>query len=281
MRLLALCLVAFALAPSFGFAQEPQSSHTHSCDLLAASPFDRARPADVAGILIEKVDAKAALPVCQNALAAEPDNIRLLFEMGRIFHLMNNYDQARAFYEAAANRGYATAQHNLAILYESGYGGLEKSDREAARLYKLAADQLNSAGQYRLGKFYAEGRGGLAKDEAEAARLFKLAADQGNAYGQVYLGRLYESGRGGLPKSEEEAVRLYQQAADQGNADGEFNLGRMYQFGRGVSEDRLQAMNLYRKAAEQGNLFARAAILNVETAQSPFGRARPVPYLDR
>jgi TPR repeat protein len=72
----------------------------------------------------------------------------------------------------------------------NGFGGLEKDDREAARLHKLAADQGNARGQANLGVFYEQGRGGLAKDEREAARLYKLAADQGSEYAQNALKRL-------------------------------------------------------------------------------------------
>jgi TPR repeat protein len=59
----------------------------------------------------------------------------------------------------------------------NGRGGLEKDDREAARLFKLAADQGNAGGQNYLAVFYANGRGGLEQDDREAARLYKLAAE--------------------------------------------------------------------------------------------------------
>jgi TPR repeat protein len=300
-------LIALAFMPSSGFAQDSQSLLTRNCELLAASPFDRTRPPDIAGIAREKVDTQAALPACQQALAADPDNLRLLFEMGRISEFLKDYDKARAFYEMAVTRGHATAHYNLGTLYMRGYGGLEKNEREAARLFKLAADQLNAAGQYGLARFYADGlggfakdeqeavrfyklaadqgyadalyglagfyaagRGGLAKDDREAARLYKLAADQGDALGQAVLGTYYETGRGGFQKSEEEAVRLYRLAADQGNASGQFNLGTMYLAGRGVTRDYTQATSLFQRAADQGHEGAKAWLLeNQSTIKSP------------
>lgn len=40
----------------------------------------------------------------------------------------------------AVEKGYANAQFNLGLLYESGLG-VEKSNAEALRLYTLAAEQ--------------------------------------------------------------------------------------------------------------------------------------------
>jgi TPR repeat protein len=127
----------------------------------------------------------------------------------------------------AAEQGNASAQVNLAVLYENGLGGLPKDDREAARLYKLAADQGNALAQVSLGVFYETGRGGLPKNDREAARLYKLAADQGNAAGEAYLGIFYEEGRGGLRKDDREASRLFKLAADQGNVYARAGLKRL------------------------------------------------------
>ncbi len=44
--------------------------------------------------------------------------------------------------------------------------------------------------QVNLGFFYSKGHGGLQKDERETARLYKLAADQGDAESQSALERL-------------------------------------------------------------------------------------------
>ncbi len=84
----------------------------------------------------------------------------------------------------------AAATVRLALPSANGLGGLQKDDREAARLYRLAADQGNANAQANLGFFYEKGRGGLPKDDREAARLYKLAADRGNEYAQAALKRL-------------------------------------------------------------------------------------------
>jgi TPR repeat protein len=127
--------------------------------------------------------------------------------------------------------GLTFAQTSLGVFYEQGRGGLEKDDREAARLYKLAADQGYANAQSNLGNIYRDGRGSLPKDDREAARFYKLAADQGNTFAQASLGVFYEQGRGGLPKDDREAARLYKLAADQGNANAQAALKRLAPWG--------------------------------------------------
>jgi TPR repeat protein len=209
LRLVLVLGLAIAAAPAMPSPAAPQSGLdtaqrqsqlTRICDLLAASPYDRQRPADIPGVAPEKLDVAAAKPACQAAVGASPGNPRLLFELGRALTTGKEDTEARTLYEKAAAQGYAAAQTSLGVFYASGRGGLAKNDEEAARLYKLAADQGFAAAQNRLGVFYELGYGGLAKNDQEAARLYKLAADQGLAEAQANLGRFYELRHGGLAR---------------------------------------------------------------------------------
>jgi TPR repeat protein len=183
-------LTALVIVP---FASRGQDAPTRACDLVAASPYDLTRPADIPGVRFDKVDPAAALPVCEVALTADPENPRLLFQMGRILQANKDDGQARTFYEKAAARGHAGAQNNLGVFYTNGRGGLPKNEEEAVRFYKLAADQGELNSLYAVGSFYATGRGGLPRNDEEAARLFKLTADGGIAFAQNYLGIFYET----------------------------------------------------------------------------------------
>jgi TPR repeat protein len=226
--------LVFALAlisPLSAHSEDVQA--TQACDLAAASPYDRARPAGIAGVSIGKIDPKVARPACENALAVAPNNPRLLYQMGRVLDAARDEVQARVFYTKAAEQGYAEAQASLGSYYASGKGGIARNDEKAARLYQLSADQGSSFGQTNLGSFYRDGRGGLEKNDQNALRLYKLAADQGDAYAQANLGRFYENGLGGLPKDEREAARLYKLAAEQGET---------------YSAERLKQLSLMREA---------------------------------
>jgi TPR repeat protein len=245
-RMLLGLVTGIALAPVYSVA-EVQS--TRACDLVAASPLDRSRPVGIVGVALDKIDAKVALPTCQAAFKVGPENPRLLYQIGRVFESIKDYDKARGSYEKASRLGNAPAQNMLGTFYEYGRAGLAKNDQEAARLYKLAADQGNAAAETNLGVFYRDGRGGLVKNDQEAARLYKLAADQGDPDGQANLGFFYEYGRRGLAKNDLEAARLYKLAAEQGNAFAQVALARFYGNGSGgVAKNDQEAVRLLKLA---------------------------------
>jgi TPR repeat protein len=159
-----------------------------------------------------------------------------------------------AWYQKAAEQGYAQAQTNLGYYYQNGIG-VEKDEKEAVRLYRLAAEQGNAVAQSNLGYCYRTGIG-VEKDEKEAVRLYRLAAEQGNAVAQTNLGYCYRTGIG-VEKDEKEAVRLHRLAAEQGNAQGQTHLGYCYWNGIGVKKDEKEAVRLYRLAVEQGDAKAQ------------------------
>jgi TPR repeat protein/ABC-type uncharacterized transport system substrate-binding protein len=277
------------------FPQDPVDA-TSACDRAAASPTDKNRPSGVPGVFLASIDPKVAIPACQQASAAAPENPRILYQLARAHAAAKANESARAYVQKASDLGYPAAQASLAtfyafgggglarndeealrlsrfaadqgdglghniigLFYEFGRGGLSKDDNAAARHYGLAAEAGEARGQYNVGRFHEAGRGGLAADEREAARLYKLAADQRFAPAEFILGLFYENGRGGLPKGDREALSLYQRAAAQGDASGQNSLGRFYQQGRGgLRQSDEEAVRLYRLAAERGHAFGRA-----------------------
>jgi TPR repeat protein len=231
-----ICLGLLAGLALFPTAPRAEDTPARACDLAAASPYDATRPTAIPGVVFEKVEGKVAVPACEGALAAEPDNVRLIYQMGRALQANKEDDRARTFYEKAAGLGHPGAQHNLAHFYQTGRGGLPRSEEEAVRLYKLAADQGLAIAQYVLGYFYASGQHWLPQDDREAVRLYKLAADQNYALAQYELALFYTTGGGGLEKNDQEAAQLLKLAADQGLAPAQNKLATFYAAGRGGLE---------------------------------------------
>jgi TonB family protein len=257
-RLFLSLLTVLVLFPSTSRAQDAPE---RACDLAAASPFDPTRPANAPGVEVEKIDPEIAVPACQAALTTDPNNPRLLFQMGRAFDAGKDKARARTFYESSVAQGHIAAQNNLALFYEYGLGGLAKDDQQAARLFKLAADSGDAKAQFSLGTFYETGRGGLTKSYEEALRLYKLSADQGEPFAHVKLGLLYANGRYGLPKDETKAGEFFRLATARGNSLGQFYLGVQYEAGRGgLSKNEIEAARLYRLAADQGEPHALARL---------------------
>jgi hypothetical protein len=151
----------------------------HACDQAAASPIDGDRPGGLFGIAIERIDVRSARQACEAALAATPNDKRLLFEYARVLEADKDQIAAAKFYAGSARLGYAAAQYALGVFYNEGYGGLAKSDRDAATWFVRGAQHGNAIAQLWLGEFYEYGRGGLARDLKEATRWYERAAAQG------------------------------------------------------------------------------------------------------
>ena len=133
--------------------------------------------------------------------------------------LERDLDAAVAWYQRSAALGYAAAQCNLGVCYETGEG--------------------------------------VEADIARALELYEKAAEQGDPAGQCNLGYLYETGRG-VAQSWDQAAFWYGKAAEAGYHRAQCNLGVCYEFGYGVEKDVARAAGLYRQAAEQGDETALA-----------------------
>jgi TPR repeat protein len=209
-----------------------------------------------------------AIDVCWAAVAREPRNPHLLFQLARAFAAAKQGDEAAFFYRKAADlgsvtktdgegihhktteAGYLQAVKNLVFAHGAGRS-VQQNDVETARFYRKAADAGDLLATAALGAMYSEGRG-VEQNDAEAFALLRKAADAGIIEATFNLALLYEDGRG-VARDEPQASRLYRKAAEAGDIDSMYNLARMYEGGRGVIQDNAEAARLYRKAAEAGD----------------------------
>src|SRR5262249_44744422 len=90
-----------------------------------------------------------------------------------------DYIRANEWYRRGAEKGYASAQLNLGMLYADGRG-VERDYKRAVDWFRMAADQGNATAQYNLGYAYESGYG-VRADEAEARQWYLRAARQGHA----------------------------------------------------------------------------------------------------
>ena len=93
-----------------------------------------------------------------------------------------------------AEQGNASAQSNLALMYEHGKGVVQ-NHQAAVHWYTLAAEQGEAIAQANLGAMYDTGRG-VAENDNTAIEWLNLAATQGYAHAQAYLGVMYVNGEG-------------------------------------------------------------------------------------
>lgn len=131
-----------------------------------------------------------------------------------------NYLAAFQTWESLAKQGFVAAQHNLAAMYENGYG-VERNYQKAVYWYRKAADKGHSVAQHNLGVLCGNGQG-IKRDLQAAKEWWFAAAQQRFLPAQVKLGMVYQYGYG-ASKDDAMAYAWYNLAAAQGDEQGKVN----------------------------------------------------------
>jgi tetratricopeptide (TPR) repeat protein len=112
----------------------------HSCDLLAAETDNNVF---VPGVEDDRIDTKAAIPACEEAVKRDPDNPRLMHNLARSLDAAGRYEDAAFWYRQAADRNWPWSQNNLGILYLYGRG-VPLNFKRGVELLRAAAEQNNA-----------------------------------------------------------------------------------------------------------------------------------------
>jgi hypothetical protein len=221
------------------------------CDLWAADPFDPQRVTE--GVEWGLVNTRQAIRACASALAEEPDNPRLNFQLGRTLDIAERFEEAISFYRRAGEADYAAAFKNLGFMYRTGRG--QARDFEEAAAYYFRASQLGlPSARDALAKLYELGWG-VPQSYEEGLRWLRLAARDGFAPALDHLGNVYRLGLG-VDVDFAQAAEQYQAAAAMGHSNAMANLARLYRDGDGVEQDTDEALRWYMRATEEGNPYA-------------------------
>lgn len=139
-------------------------------------------------------------------------------------------------------------QYRLGTQYKTG-DGVEQDYAQARAWYQKAAEQGSSAAQNNLGVMYQRAEG-VDRDYVQAYHWFKRAAEAGNMDAQHNLADLYRHGYG-VPQDFSYAVNWYTRAAMQGDVEAQNKLAEMYYNGEGVAQDYKKAYTWAALAATQ------------------------------
>ncbi len=102
--------------------------------------------------------------------------------------------------------------------FDVGFEAHQRGDYATAlRIFRQLAEQGDASAQYNLAFMYDNGRG-VTQDYAEAMKWFRIAADQGHVRAQTGVGLIYDLGRG-VPQDYVQAHMWYNLAAAQGQKD--------------------------------------------------------------
>lgn len=123
-----------------------------------------------------------------------------------------------------AKSGDASAQYNMGVLYDRGYG-VDRDYAKARQWYEKAAAQHYARAEHNLGIMYEAGKG-VPRDLGKAAHWFRRGADDGQTASQNNLAVLYMKGEG-VPQNTGKAAFWAARAAAGGNSAAIDNLPRI------------------------------------------------------
>lgn len=152
---------------------------------------------------------------------------------------------AARWFTMAAEKGYAKAQYNLGLCYNTGRG-VPKDINKAAVYFAHAAAQGHAMAQYNLAMFLNKNSG---ENAGAVEQLLVQAAHGGLREAQSYLGVYYTKAP---HKDYKKAVKFLKMAAEQEDVDSMHHLGICLQHGWGVEVDLVAARSWYERAAERG-----------------------------
>lgn len=269
------------------------------CDRLAASDNDPARPPEVPGIPLAKIDFDAAIPACEKSIQRNARVARFLFNLGRAKFAAANAVRlddparkpliidARASFNDAANKGYVAALYNLATFTDYTDASAEEQARANSLLLE-AANQEFPLAMFEMGRRYFQGSFGIQRDLSEAYRWKAKAAESGSVDAMVEVAEDLFYGRG--PKANpRRAVEWAQRAADSGSDTAKYYLGYYYFRGNVITTaagdvspasllpDVTQALLWFGRAAD--NNYPAAQYWLAQMMERGYGLPNPQPEI--
>ncbi|MBX3145438.1 MAG: SEL1-like repeat protein [Gemmatimonadales bacterium] len=212
---------------------------------------------------VSRSEWSAALELCR--AEAQAGNATAQRNLARLYDDGSGVPQDRAqaadWYQRAAAGGNRESQERLGYLYRDGLG-VRRDDRQSASYFLQAAQGGQVRAQLEYGVALEDGKG-VSRNQTEAAQWYEKASAGGSPQAARRLGRLYERGAG-VAKDEAEAARWYRIAGERGDAEAQYFLGRLYKDGKGVARSPEQALEWFQKAAAQGHRDAANEVRRLE-----------------
>jgi hypothetical protein len=146
------------------------------CDRLAAHPDDPGRVTD--GVPQAKVDLPRAVAACRAAVAADPRNPRLNYQLARALGYSNRHAEAAPNRQAAVMAGYPQALFVVGYIMVTGWSGNAPDMCTGAELIRRSALAGRKAGLVGFPHYVVNGRFDacpVKKDKAEMLAFLERA----------------------------------------------------------------------------------------------------------
>lgn len=201
--------------------------------------------------LLAETNVEKALRIVHAALKNEAYDTRL-DKIVELCEHENSYlvEQAHKELQGMANRGYLDAMYRLAYSYYWGKSGYEKDARKAFKWWKMCADRGDATAMHEISVLYIDGEG-TRKNYKKAFQYAKSSAEAGDADGLNQLGFCLYWGYG-TERDFVAAVDCFRRAIDRGETIvAAHNLAERYRTGEGVNQDFEQALLYHNMAARK------------------------------
>jgi enhanced entry protein EnhC len=221
-------------AQAFLDAQEAANNNSPDAAFLLGLMYDRG--------IATQADHKRALYWYEQAITNPMSAFILGTYIAEGNGIRKDVEKAQDYLNFAANKRFAAASFNLAILQK-------RQNKPFLNDLAKAADSGLSRAGLTLADYYMAQEKNTPAQLQQARELYEKYAKQGINSAQLKLGYLYEQGLG-TAKDYKQALAWYTAAAEQEHKQGpaQYLLGRLYQFGLiGSAPDNSMAKQWYAK----------------------------------
>ena len=115
-----------------------------ACDRLAGHHDDP--EAVTEGVSREAMDLEAAIAACLDAVAADPDNPRLNYQLARAYGYSGLHDEGQAYRDAALRAGYPQSLFVVGYIRLTGWDGRDRDPCYGGELIRRSAEAGRFAG---------------------------------------------------------------------------------------------------------------------------------------
>lgn len=173
----ACSLVSVASAQGKPFDRDDYSQEPTQCDVLAAHPDDPDKVS--AGVKQSQVDLPAAIAACEAAVARDPTNPRLRYQLGRAYGYSGQGEKSAPHRKIAVEANYPQSLFVVGYMQLTGENKAPKDVCHAGELIRRSAQAGRLAGEVGFVKYSLEGRfkGCEVEQDAAEMRAFLDAAD--------------------------------------------------------------------------------------------------------
>lgn len=171
------------------YSADDYSSEVTDCDRLAGHPSDPDSVTD--GVSRAGMDKPAAIEACKKALAGDPDNPRLNYQLARAYGYSGMHEEAEPYRETALRAGYPQSLFVMGYILVTGWSGTETDPCYGGELIRRSAEADRYAGLVGFPYYVVKGTftdcEGLKVSAAQLEAMLDAATERGPDYYQGLL----------------------------------------------------------------------------------------------